>query len=104
MTAVLDVLRYLLIAVSTLYATFLIWQWHWIAAVLALFPVYVILLNLFGFLLLPLYGFTPEVRSTRKQAKALSSQMFFLDEAHEYLRQLVRTREVSHDAKPQVSI
>jgi hypothetical protein len=69
MTRVLDLIRYGLILVATAYATFLIWRWHWLAALVACFPVYLIMLNLFGFLTLPLYALTPESRRIRRQFK-----------------------------------
>jgi len=67
----LDVVRNVLILAATSYATFLIWQWHWIAALVACVPVYVVMLNLFGFLTLPLYLLTPEVRQAREMPRAL---------------------------------
>ena len=33
---------------------------HWLLAAILVFPVYVVMLNLFGFLTLPLYFLTPE--------------------------------------------
>ena len=69
--ALLDVIRNLLILAATVYATFLIWQWHWIAALVACIPVYIVMLNLFGFLTLPLYLLTPEVRRAKEMERAL---------------------------------
>ena len=69
-TTALDFVRYLLIAVATAYATFLIWRWSWIAAVAACVPVYIIMLNAVDFLTLPLYTFTG-VRRAKAAEKAL---------------------------------
>jgi hypothetical protein len=70
-----DVVRYVLILAATSYATFLIGQWHWIVAVLACVPVYIVALNLFGFLTLPLYLLTPEVRQARDMKRALLQKL-----------------------------
>ena len=69
--SLLDVLRHALILGAWGYATFLLWQWHWIAAVLACVPVYVVMMNLVGFATLPLYLLTPEVRRAREMERAL---------------------------------
>jgi hypothetical protein len=71
LTAILDLTRNVLIVAATGYATFVLWRWHWVAAVLGCVPVYVVMLNLFGFVTLPLYWFTPEVRRSRDQEKAI---------------------------------
>lgn len=70
-TMFLDLLRNALILVATGYATYAIWRWHWIAGVVALVPVYIVMLNVFGFLTLPLYLLTPEARRVREMEKAL---------------------------------
>ncbi len=70
-TIFLDIFRNLLILAATSYVVFLIWKWNWIVALIAAIPVYVIMLNLVGFLTLPLYLFTPENRLTAKAFKAL---------------------------------
>ena len=69
--ALLGLVRNLLTMCSTVYGAFLIGQWHWIAAILAVIPVYFIVLNLFGFLMLPLYAFTPEVRRAKEMERDL---------------------------------
>jgi len=69
-TILLDVFRHLSILAATGYAIFLIWNWNWIVALLAAIPVYIIMLNLVGFLTLPLYAFTPENRLKAKAFKA----------------------------------
>jgi hypothetical protein len=66
----LDILRNMLILIATGYAVFLTWNWNWIIALIAAIPIYIVMLNLFGFLMLPLYAFTPE---NRLKAKALEA-------------------------------
>ena len=75
-TIFLDILRNLLILVATGYAVFLIWKWNWIVALIAAIPVYIVMLNLFGFLTLPLYAFTPENRLKAKAFKAFENGDF----------------------------
>jgi hypothetical protein len=69
-TIFLDILRNLLILVATGCVVFLIWKWSWIVALVAAIPVYIVMLNLIGFLTLPLYVFTPENRLKAKALKA----------------------------------
>ena len=66
----LDIVRNFLILVAAGYTVFLIWKWNWIVALLADIPIYVIMLNLIGFLTLPLYRLTPENRLKSKAYKA----------------------------------
>ncbi|KKL14597.1 hypothetical protein LCGC14_2514050, partial [marine sediment metagenome] len=72
-TIFLDIVRNVLILVATGYAVSLIWQWNWIVALIATFPVYVVMLNLIGFATLPLYTLTPENRLQRIVARFNSS-------------------------------
>ncbi len=72
-TIFLDILRNVLILIATGYAVFLIWKWNWIIALIAAIPIYVVMLNLFGFLTLPLYAFTPENRLKAKTLKAFEN-------------------------------
>lgn len=69
-TIFLDIFRFLLIFTSTAYCVFLIWNWNWIVAIIASIPLYFIMLNLFGFLTLPLYLMTPENRLKSKAFRA----------------------------------
>lgn len=75
-TIFLDILRNLLILIATGYAVFLIWKWNWIISLIAAVPVYIVMLNLFGFLTLPLYAFTPENRLKAKAFKAFEKGDF----------------------------
>jgi hypothetical protein len=70
-TLALDVIRNLLILGLTAYITLLIWRWYWLAALVACVPLYIVLLNVVGFATLPLYAFTPEVRSARQAQKKM---------------------------------
>jgi hypothetical protein len=72
-TMSLDILRHLLILAGTGYAVFLIWKWNWIIALTAAIPIYIVMLNFFGFLTLPLYAFTPENRLKAKAFKAFEN-------------------------------
>lgn len=72
-TIILDVLRNLLILAATGYATFLAWRYNWIVALVGFLPLYVIFLNVFGFLTLPLYRLTPENRLKAKMHQAMAS-------------------------------
>ena len=75
-TIFLDILRNVLIVAATGFVVFLIWKWNWIVALIAAIPVYVVLLNLFGFLTLPLYALTPENRLMGKAYKAFKKNDF----------------------------
>lgn len=75
-TIFFDVVRHLLILSGTCYAIFLIWKHSWIFALIAAIPTYVIMLNLFGFLTLPLYILTPENRMKAKAFQALQNGDF----------------------------
>lgn len=70
MTILLDVLRHLLIIGATMYIVSRIWIWQWVVALIAAIPIYVIILNIIGFLMLPLYSLTPETRLGGKIMKA----------------------------------
>lgn len=67
-----DLLRHLLITIATVIVVYVLWtRIHWLLAVILLFPVYVVMLNFFGFLTLPLYYFTPERKAYSSAEKAL---------------------------------
>lgn len=72
-TIFLDILRNVLILIATSYAVSLTWKWNWIIALIAVIPIYIVMLNLFGFLMLPLYAFTPENRLKAKGLKAFEN-------------------------------
>lgn len=75
-TIFLDILRNLLVLIATGYVVFLIWKWNWIVALVTVIPIYIIMLNLFGFLTLPLYIFIPENRMKYKASKAFEDGDF----------------------------
>ena len=67
-----DLIRYLLIITSTIIITYFLWtKVHWLLAVVFVIPVYIVMLNLFGFLTLPLYYFTPERRTASNTMDAI---------------------------------
>ena len=72
-TKSLDIIRNLLIVATTIYVIYLLWELNWIYAIIGAIPIYIILLNLYGFLTLPLYSFSPE-RKMIKSSKKLSDK------------------------------
>jgi hypothetical protein len=80
-TILLDVIRNALILIAAGFLVFLIWKWHWIAAMLAAIPVYIVMMNLVGFLTLPLYMLTPENRLKAKALRAFQAGDFKQGEA-----------------------
>lgn len=64
-TFLLDLVRYALILFGTWYALLLLSSFSWIVALVAAIPVFVVMLNVCGFLTLPLYALTPEVKAKR---------------------------------------
>ncbi len=76
-TIFFDIVRYILILSGTCYILSLIWEHSWVFGLLAVIPIYFIMLNLFGFLTLPLYWFfTPESRAKSKMLKAMQNGDF----------------------------
>jgi hypothetical protein len=45
----------------------LIWEWNWIVGLIAAIPIYVIIMNIIGFITLPIYALTPENRNAKKE-------------------------------------
>jgi hypothetical protein len=75
-TICLDIFRHLLIIAGTCYAVFFIWKLNWIIALIAAIPVYIVILNLCGFITLPLYAFTPENRLKTKAFRSYEKSDF----------------------------
>lgn len=75
-TICLDVIRNVAILVGTGWVTVLIWRYNWILGLVAVIPVYLILLNVIGLLTLPLYRFTPENRLKARMHQAMMSGDF----------------------------
>jgi hypothetical protein len=70
-TTFYDLIRYLLILSGTVITFYFLWtKIHPVLAILAAIPVYIVMLNLFGFLTLPLYFFTPESKAASRALKA----------------------------------
>jgi hypothetical protein len=52
----IDTVRYLLISISIFITEIFLFNFHWLIGLLAIVPVFIIFLNLWGFLTLPLYS------------------------------------------------
>lgn len=92
-TILLDILRNLLIIAATGYVILLIWQWHWIVALIAIIPVYIIMLNLLGFITLPLYTLTPENRLNKKAFNAFEKGEF--EKGKSYTEEFIKKSNVN---------
>lgn len=70
----LDIIRVSLVFIGTIIIVPWLWDVHWaLGGVLAL-PVFVILLNVIGFLTLPFYGLTSEHQRDRKALKKFEEE------------------------------
>ena len=64
---VLDFVRYLIVLTGVAWSVCFLWSIYWILGIIAACPIFIILLNLIGFLALPLYRYlTPEGRTAKK--------------------------------------
>jgi len=75
-TIIFDVIRNILILIATIYVLSLLWQWHWLSAVVGAIPIYVLIMNIIGFLTLPVYLLTPENRLLKKTSDAFDNNDF----------------------------
>ena len=64
-TKTLDFIRNILIILTTIYLVYLLWYCNWVIALISSIPLYIILLNLYGFLTLPFYFLSPEGKMTK---------------------------------------
>ena len=71
-TIILDIIRNILILAISGYIVYLLWNWHWLAAIIGAIPIYIIVMNIIGFITLPLYLLTPENRLLKKTSKAMN--------------------------------
>ena len=62
-----DFLRHILVFGGTVVAVQFLWKINWLLGATSAIPIFILLLNLFGFLTLPLYYFTPETRADHKE-------------------------------------
>jgi len=69
-----DIIRWVLIIGATVLAVKWLWTVHWVLGLVLALPVFLIFLNVFGFLTLPLYGFTTEARIARRVLKDLEEK------------------------------
>ena len=70
----LDIFRNLLIILLTIYLLQLLWTWSWIVTIIVAIPVYVIVLNIIGFVTLPLYYLSPERKSLEDLNQILTNE------------------------------
>ncbi len=68
-TLIADIIRWALIIVATIFLVKGLWKVHWILGLVFAVPVYLLFLNLFGFLTLPLYDYTTEAQNARNMLK-----------------------------------
>jgi hypothetical protein len=66
-----DFLRYTLTLGGTAFIASYLWKINWIIGAISILPVFVLLLNIIGFLTLPVYFITPESSAARKAFKEL---------------------------------
>lgn len=71
-TVLWDTIRYLLIFSSTIIILYYIGKYNLLLAIISAIPVFIIMLNLIGFLTLPLYFFTPERKAVQKITQSLN--------------------------------
>ncbi len=70
-TIALDVVRNVATALATIWTTYTIARYSWLWAAIAFLPVGVLMLNVCGFLTLPLYRLTPENRLKARVHRAM---------------------------------
>ena len=75
-TKFLDFFRNIVILILTGYVLYLLFGWHWLASIIGAIPIYIIIMNIIGFLTLPLYLLTPEKKLLRKTSDAMNSGDF----------------------------
>lgn len=66
-TIFLDLFRNTLIFIATGYIVYLLWSWHWLSAIILAIPIYIIVMNIIGFMTLPFYRLTPENRRLKEE-------------------------------------
>lgn len=67
----LDFLRHILTFAGTAVVAWYLWKITWIIGAISILPVFILLLNIIGFLTLRVYDITPEARAARKAFKEL---------------------------------
>lgn len=66
-----DFLRYTLTLGGTAFIASYLWKINWIIGAISILPVFILLLNIIGFLTIPIYFITPESSAARKAFKEL---------------------------------
>lgn len=60
---------------ATILAVKCLWAVHWALGLLLALPVFLIFMNVFGFLTLPLYGYTTEARRALRRLKDIQTKV-----------------------------
>ena len=71
----MDIIRWFLIIAATALAVKCLWAVHWALGLVLALPVFVIFMNFFGFLTLPLYGYTTEARRALRRLKDIEKDI-----------------------------
>jgi hypothetical protein len=72
----LDFLRFILIFGGTAVIASYLWKINWIIGAISILPVFILLLNIIGFLTLPVYYYVPpEARVARKARESINQIM-----------------------------
>jgi hypothetical protein len=67
----LDFLRFILTFTGTAVIGWYLWKINWIIGPISILPVFILLLNIIGFLTLPVYFIAPESRAAKRPFKEL---------------------------------
>ena len=70
-----DIIRWGLIIATTFLSVEWLWNVHWVLGLVLAVPAYLVFLNLWGFLTLPLYMFTIETWVAAKRLKELETDL-----------------------------
>lgn len=62
----LEFLRNISIVVLTFYFSYLLWKWHWVAAVIGIIPVFILVNNAIRLLTFPLYSLARDNKFSRE--------------------------------------
>lgn len=94
----LDVIRHVIIITATIMTIYFLWKIHWLLAIVVVFSTYILLVNVFGFLTLPLYALIPYGWSSlTPEGKAMSEKWKRLEKGEtEPLRELAKRTGKEH--------
>jgi len=71
----LDFLRFILTFAGTALIAWYLWKVNWIIGAISILPVFILLLNIIGFLTLPVYCYVPPEASTARKARKSLDQI-----------------------------